>query len=91
MSMHLFEDLFGSRIPRKGTARNLGILGSIAALAAMKHEEDCRVAFESPNVVSKGDEEQVKRSNGMREFIINGVSIWALNYKNAVRKYAKMK
>jgi hypothetical protein len=36
-------------------------------------------------------EEELNRKRGLKEFIINGQSVWAINEKNAVRKADKIK
>ena len=45
---------------------------------------------ETPEEI-KEKQEKIKQKQGLRQFRIFGVEIYALNYKNAVKKYKKLK
>lgn len=43
------------------------------------------------NRAKKSTPEEINKANGLKEFTIEGKVYWAINYKNAVKKYNKEK
>jgi hypothetical protein len=55
--------------------------------------DGCRIEFfdDLPDDKKKIKFEKLMKSIGHEEFTIDGISVYALNYKNAVRKVEKIK
>lgn len=55
-------------------------------VTGMKIKDDSKEA----RILNSVHEASAPRPNGLKEFNINGQIVWALNYRNAVRKAAKL-
>lgn len=76
--------------------KDLGLLTAFAALGMMSGNfgypqmtEESRANLNTIRI-KQGLESQPK-NKGLKEFTINGETVWALNYKNALRKIQKNK
>lgn len=84
------SNLSPSRIFSKN--RSSQVIASMFALAAIHAEVELEVARETPPKVTEEDAREIQLLNGMSEFHFpDGTTVVALNMKNAVRKYNKLK
>jgi len=60
-----------------------------ALLAMMSMVSQFNRGYEKESKAKKATQEEINRANGLREFVIEGEPYWAINYKNAIRKFNK--
>lgn len=69
------------------------MLQMAAILAGINPEDDGKVKYE-PTPLTKEEREErdreLKRRKGLKEYTFNGVSVWAINKKNAIRKFQNL-
>ena len=69
------------------------MLQMAAILAGINPEGDGKVKYE-PTPLTKEEREErdreLKRRKGLNEYTFNGVSVWAINKKNALRKFQNL-
>ena len=84
----------------KKAYQNLGVFLAFAMAEQMANNEETKVIdldAESKrkgtfdNIVAIKKTQNVMRKRGLKPFTINGVTVWALNKKNAMRKAKKIK
>lgn len=73
----------------KQKMRLLTMLAMTSALASGDNRFLENIASESRS--KKSSKEEIAKANGLKEFNIGGKSYWAINYKNAIRKFNKDK
>ena len=84
----------------KKAYQNLGVFLAFAMAEQMANNEEVKlidldaeskrkVTFD--NIVAIKKTQNVMRKRGLKPFTINGVTVWALNKKNAMRKAKKIK
>lgn len=76
-----------------------GMLSIFAALAAMGSTGNMRIPRDEKPELSKREKElkemeetkRIRANQGLKEFVIDGYAVMALNEKNALRKVNKLK
>lgn len=61
-------------------------LAMIMAMTSMAMEPERKRKSLVPGKLPPANRETLHKHNGMKQFFIDGVEVWAINEKNAVRK-----
>jgi len=80
---------------KKGMLRSAllsyAMLGAMDYARGTNYNKEEKINPEEEEKIRIAQEREQQKNHGLKEFIINGISIMAINEKNAIRKFNKIK